>query len=102
MRDTYNKMTLSRKITLHKISSIKLWSNQTSTPPFILCSYCSIFIYLFVCLFVCFDSIGYSILEILNVGTKLTSKEKSVFTCFDLNLSEGLELEITSVNKKNE
>ena len=52
MRDTYNKMALSRKITLRKIRLIKLWSNQTSTPPFILCSYCSIFIYLFICLFV--------------------------------------------------
>ena len=36
LRDTYSNMALSGKLTLLKIRSIKLWSNQPSTPPFVM------------------------------------------------------------------
>ena len=35
MRYTYRNMAFTRKITLRKIRSIKPWSNQRGTPPFI-------------------------------------------------------------------
>ena len=35
MRDTYNSMAFTMKITLHKIRSAKPWSNQPSTLSFV-------------------------------------------------------------------